>query len=64
MCVEKLSEEHGFIARGDADIAIGERLRLLPNHACAVANLAEHLVVVDRDGESERWEVAARGKVR
>ncbi|CAN5784688.1 alanine racemase [soil metagenome] len=59
--VVRLSEEHGFVARGGADLPIGTRLRIVPNHSCPVVNLADELVVVS-DGEVVgRWRVAARG---
>ncbi len=66
MTVEKLSEEHGFIRRRvkDPHMAIGDRIRVIPNHACPVANLTDHyLVLSDRDGV-RRWPVDARGCVR
>jgi D-serine deaminase-like pyridoxal phosphate-dependent protein len=58
--VVRLSEEHGFIARGAADIPIGAKLRIVPNHACPVVNLAEELITTSGD----RWRVAARAKTR
>jgi D-serine deaminase-like pyridoxal phosphate-dependent protein len=61
-----LSEEHGWLRLDPAgsDVAIGERLSIVPVHACPVANLALELVVV-RDGlVVDRWPVAARGRVR
>ena len=62
--VARLSEEHGFVERGGMDIPIGARLRIIPNHSCPVANLADELVVVSGDQLVDRWRVAARGKVR
>ena len=62
--VAKLSEEHGFVQRGTADVAIGGKLRIVPNHACPVVNLADELVVVSDNQLIDRWRVAARGKVR
>lgn len=38
--VASLSEEHGLVEHGGHPLAIGQRLRIWPNHACAVANLA------------------------
>lgn len=62
--VAKLSEEHGFVERGTAEIAIGAKLRIVPNHACPVVNLADELIVVSGDQVVERWRVAARGQVQ
>lgn len=61
-----LSEEHGIIERagkrGDLP-GIGERLQVIPNHACPVVNLTDSLTLV-RGGEIVgQWLVAARGRV-
>lgn len=64
--VERLSEEHGWLRLDPAgsDVDIGEELEIVPVHACPVANLAHELVVV-RDGVvTDRWPVAAAGRVR
>ncbi|MDQ0394820.1 alanine racemase [Labrys monachus] len=66
MPVASLSEEHGFVAHGGRRPAIGERLRLLPNHACTVVNLARNLVVAGQggiEGGIETWPVDARACV-
>lgn len=62
--VVRLSEEHGWIERGKFDAEIGSTVRILPNHACPVANLAEELVVESARCAVDRWQVAARGKVK
>jgi D-serine deaminase-like pyridoxal phosphate-dependent protein len=63
--VEKLSEEHGFLRRHGADDPdIGTRLRIIPNHSCVVANLADELVMVDDTGTPRIVPVDARGRVR
>ena len=62
--MDKLSEEHGFVAQSaERKLVIGERVRILPNHACPVANLARCYLVVDPDGTMERWPVDAAGMV-
>jgi D-serine deaminase-like pyridoxal phosphate-dependent protein len=58
----RLSEEHGFIPCGDHDLPLGTQIRVLPNHACPVVNLAPSLVVVDGDS-LEEWPVDARNCV-
>lgn len=60
--VEHLSEEHGWLTMtGDADLTVGDRLRIVPNHACVtVANL-DTLHVVDGSSVVETWSVDARG---
>lgn len=44
--VVRLSEEHGFVERRGTDLPIGARLRIVPNHACPVVNLAKRMVLV------------------
>jgi D-serine deaminase-like pyridoxal phosphate-dependent protein len=63
--IEKLSEEHGVVAVAEGEsFAVGERVRILPNHACVVANLHDCLVGVSGDRVEAIFTVAARGKVR
>ncbi|MGW4892971.1 alanine racemase [Kitasatospora sp. NPDC004240] len=62
--ITALSEHHATVAWPDGDDlpALGERLRVIPNHVCVAVNLVDDVAVV-RDGELvERWRVAARGK--
>ena len=64
--IDRLSEEHGMVdlSRSAARPALGERVRILPNHVCVVTNLHDE-VVVSRDGLVEGiWPVAARGMTR
>ena len=59
-----LSEEHGIldISRSVRKPEIGERLRIIPNHACVVTNLHDH-VYLHRSGEViARLPVYLRGK--
>ena len=60
--LEKLNEEHGYLAlAGGDDLELGRQVRIVPNHACVAVNLFEELVGV-RNGEVEvRWPVA-RGR--
>lgn len=62
--VLRLSEEHGFVPRGDSRLGVGDVLRILPNHSCPVANLAEFFTVLYSDGTTEEWLVDSRGTVR
>jgi len=63
--IETLSEEHGVIAvlPGES-FRVGERVRLLPNHACVVANLHDRLVGVSGNQVEAVLNVSARGRVR
>jgi D-serine deaminase-like pyridoxal phosphate-dependent protein len=62
--IARLSEEHGVVevVAGES-FHVGERVRVLPNHACVVSNLHDRVVAV-RGGRVEAvWTVAARGRV-
>ena len=63
--IARLSEEHGVIGVAEGEsFRIGERLRILPNHACVVSNLHDRLVAL-RGGRVEgQITVAARGCVQ
>jgi D-serine deaminase-like pyridoxal phosphate-dependent protein len=63
--IAKLSEEHGVLAVEPGETyRVGERVRILPNHACIVSNLHDRLVAV-RGGRVEgQITVAARGCVQ
>ena len=61
--VRSLSEEHGVLdLSGSSWVpAIGERVRIVPNHVCVSVNLQDRLLA--RDGEGHRWvELEARGR--
>lgn len=64
--IKALSEEHGVIdisACNDTFPAIGEKVRIIPNHTCVVTNMFDTMVF-HRDGVVTRVEdVAARGLV-
>jgi D-serine deaminase-like pyridoxal phosphate-dependent protein len=64
LVLDFLSEEHGVGHRsGPGELRIGDRLRLVPSHACACVNLWD-LAYGVRGGRVEReLPVAARGKV-
>ena len=64
--IERLNEEHGIVdlSRCDREPALGERVRILPNHVCVVSNLHDD-VAVSRGGRViDNWHVAARGRTR
>jgi D-serine deaminase-like pyridoxal phosphate-dependent protein len=60
--VVRLSEEHAWVELADEDeLELGQRVRIVPNHACVVVNLFDELKVT-RNGRLETtWRVAARG---
>jgi len=61
--LERLSEEHGIIAFEDERFTLGERVRIIPNHACPVVNLFNFACLVDKDEIEDVVEIEARGKV-
>ncbi|UCG21901.1 MAG: D-TA family PLP-dependent enzyme [Deltaproteobacteria bacterium] len=59
----RLSEEHGImILDPDEDIEIGDRVRIIPNHACAVVNLFDRAYGISNGEVVEEFYIAARGK--
>jgi len=63
--IDQLSEEHGrLVGEGPLNLAVGERVRIVPNHACVVSNLFDRVTTL-RDGRpAGELHVAARGCVR
>jgi D-serine deaminase-like pyridoxal phosphate-dependent protein len=63
--VKALSEEHGVIEMPEAADwpRVGDRIRILPNHACVVSNLFDEIVLISGDKVLERVPVASRGRV-
>jgi D-serine deaminase-like pyridoxal phosphate-dependent protein len=61
-----LSEEHGWLRLdpNGSDVAIGEHLTIVPVHACPVANLVDHLVIVRDGAVVDRWPVTAARRVQ
>jgi len=60
----RLSEEHGVVELpGSSRLGVGDPVRILPNHACAVANLADGYAVVRAGRVVDWWPVEAAGAV-
>jgi D-serine deaminase-like pyridoxal phosphate-dependent protein len=63
--VKRLYEEHAIIvAEEPVPDRIGDRLRVVPNHSCATANLHERLYVTEGRELTDEWTVEARGWTR
>ncbi|MBB5752231.1 D-TA family PLP-dependent enzyme [Prosthecomicrobium pneumaticum] len=60
-----LSEEHGHVdlSAATARPSVGDRVRVLPNHACPVSNLFDIVHLVSGERVVDVLPVAARGKV-
>jgi D-serine deaminase-like pyridoxal phosphate-dependent protein len=62
--LQRLSEEHGVIdVEAGEGFRVGERIRILPNHACVVANLHDRLFGVRGEQVVTELRVEARGRV-
>ena len=63
--IERLSEEHATVKVADdaPGLAIGDRVRILPNHSCVVSNMVDTVHLLDGDTVVESPPVAARGRI-
>ncbi|HEX2527039.1 MAG TPA: D-TA family PLP-dependent enzyme [Geminicoccus sp.] len=64
--IQGLSEEHGHVdlsAVQGPRPRIGERVRILPNHACPVSNLYDHVALCRGSNVETLAKVAARGRL-
>jgi D-serine deaminase-like pyridoxal phosphate-dependent protein len=61
--VKAMSEEHGILdlAGSDWRPAVGDLVRIVPNHVCYVVNLHGRLYGVREETVVELWDVVARG---
>ena len=60
--LSRVSEEHGIISHNNEKFSVGERLRIIPNHACTVINLFDKAYLVDGDELIEVFKIHGRGK--
>jgi D-serine deaminase-like pyridoxal phosphate-dependent protein len=64
IAIDQLSEEHGrLVSQGLINLKVGDRLRIVPNHACVVTNLVDAINILEKGEISAVWPVAARGKI-
>ena len=61
-----VSEEHGHLDLSESswNPRVGEKVRIVPYHACAAANMHDELYAVRGESVETVWKVAARGKFR
>ncbi len=64
--IARFAEEHGFLdlSRCNARPAVGDVVRIVPNHVCVVVNMVDELVMVRGQEIIGTLPVAARGKLR
>lgn len=62
----KMNEEHGFIdtTASERQFAVGDRLRIIPNHVCVAMNLHERVHGVRGCEVETVWNVDGRGKLQ
>jgi D-serine deaminase-like pyridoxal phosphate-dependent protein len=59
--IDRLYEEQAIVHTDEpCEIPVGARLRVIPNHACAAANLHSQMLVVDQQAIVDVWPVATR----
>ena len=62
LTVARLYEEQGIVTSAEpCAIPTGARLRVVPNHSCAAANLHDRMLVEDDGAIVDVWPVAFRG---
>ena len=62
--IHGLSEEHGWVrTSGDVQVSVGDRLRIVPNHACVVVNTQRALYLVEGDEVVDRIAVDGQSLV-
>lgn len=62
--IDQLSEEHGrLISTEPIGLEVGQQVRIIPNHACVVSNMLDHVNLLRGDVFDRKESVAARGQV-
>ncbi|WP_306147478.1 MULTISPECIES: D-TA family PLP-dependent enzyme [unclassified Roseibium] len=61
--VDALSEEHGVLRAETIGLEVGDRIRIVPNHACVVSNMVDEVQLVRGEHGLGTSTVSARGKV-
>lgn len=64
--IARFAEEHGFLdlTKSNTRPAVGDVVRIVPNHVCVVVNMADEVVMVRGEEIVGILPVAARGKLR
>jgi D-serine deaminase-like pyridoxal phosphate-dependent protein len=64
LVVERLSEEHATVRITErCELEPGDRVHVLPNHACVVANMVDEVLLVEGECVIDKLPVAARGRI-
>lgn len=62
--ITRASEEHGIIEGASLPLRVGDRVEVIPNHACATCNMHDEFYLVDGNVVLDVWPVLGRGKFR
>lgn len=63
--IDRLSEEHGVgIFLQETDLKLNDKVQIIPNHACTVANQFDEYVIHENGQVIDVWKVDARGMVK
>lgn len=64
--IARFAEEHGFLdlSRTNSRPAVGDVVRIVPNHVCVVVNMVDEVLMVRGDAIVGTLPVAARGRLR
>jgi D-serine deaminase-like pyridoxal phosphate-dependent protein len=63
--IAALSEEHAWVTvPGASTLRVGDRVRIVPNHACVTVATADVLYVASGEEVVDEWRVDARGALR
>jgi D-serine deaminase-like pyridoxal phosphate-dependent protein len=64
--IARFAEEHGFLdlTRSNTRPAVGDVVRIVPNHVCVVVNMVDEVVMVRGDEIIGTLPVAARGRLK
>ncbi|MFN7250484.1 MAG: alanine racemase [Anaerobacillus sp.] len=65
MTIARLSEEHGVaLLHSDTTLTLTDKVQIIPNHACVVANLFDEYTILRNGIVIDNWPVDARGKMK
>lgn len=62
--INRASEEHGIIEGVSLPLRVGDRVEVIPNHACATCNMHDEFYLVEGETVLDVWPVPGRGKFR
>ena len=63
MTLFNLNEEHGFLrSEGPMPLKVGDRVAIIPNHACVVCNLTDEIFMFEGGAFSHKSKIDARGR--